>query len=65
MDYSLIGAVISGLGAIISFLAMFKTSCYKKEVTKIRDSILNQSNFTGFKDCSDIKDSHSNQINIK
>ena len=65
MDYSFIGAVLSGIGAIISVISMFKAIKEKKEVVKIKNSIINKGNFTGFANNTDLKDCQANQINIK
>ena len=34
------------------------------DILELKNNIKNQNNFTGFKDCTDIKDSKAEQINV-
>jgi hypothetical protein len=63
---TLIAMVVTLISMIITLIDMTKTKKYKDEVIMIKNSlqINNQKNFVAFNQCSDIKDSSANQINI-
>ena len=48
----------------IGIKSFLRSNNNKMDILELKNNIKNQNNFTGFKDCTDIKDSKAEQINV-